>query len=47
MSLALQDEILRWTSKEASEDPWQSTLLTCLHPVGLAAREPKDEISVT
>ena len=47
MSLALQDEILRWTSKEASEDPWQSAFLIHFHPVGLAARDSKDEISVT
>lgn len=47
MSLALQDEILRWTAKEASENPWQSTLLTCLHPVSLAVRESEDENSMT
>ena len=47
MRPALQDEILKQSSKEASENPWQSTLLTRFHPVSLAAREPEDEISVT
>ena len=47
MSLALQDEILRWTSKEASENPWQSAFLIHFHPVSLALRESEDEISVT
>ena len=35
------------TSKEASENPWQSAFLIHFHPVGIAARELKDEISVT
>ena len=47
MNLALQGEILRWTSKEASEDPWQSAFLIHFHPVSLAVREFKDEISMT
>ena len=47
MSLTLQDEILRWTSKEDSENPWQSAFLIKFHPVSLAARESKDEIGVT
>ena len=47
MNLALQGEILRWTSKEASENPWQSAFLIHFHPVSLAARDSKDEISVT
>ena len=46
MSLALQDEILRWTSKEASENPWQSAFLIHFHPVSLAVRESEDEISM-
>ena len=47
MSLALQGEILRQSSKEASENPWQSAFLIHFHPVSLAARESKDEIGVT
>ena len=47
MSLAFQDEILRRTSKEAFENPWQRTLLAHFHPVSLTVREFKDEISVT
>ena len=41
------NEILRWTSKEASENPWQSAFLIHFHPVSLTARESEDEISVT
>ena len=47
MSLALQDEILRRTSREAFENPWQSAFLIHFHPVSLAARESEDEISMT
>ena len=47
MSLTLQDEILKRTSKEASENSSLRTLLTRFHPVSLAAREYEDEISVT